>query len=211
MLHLKTSDRITPACAGRSLRPSRAECSFQDHPRVCGEKLYRLHVKSSFIGSPPRVRGEAPPAMRAPTTLRITPACAGRRAQGLASKISTTDHPRVCGEKRPSASKTLYPVGSPPRVRGEDIHIVADQLDLGITPACAGRSGRQQCSGELPWDHPRVCGEKTMSGDRELGKPGSPPRVRGEARAHAHLERKTGITPACAGRSAHLCKLILLS
>ena len=49
-------------------------------------------------------------------------------------------------------------------------------------------------------DHPRVCGEKTMSGVRELGKRGSPPRVRGEVpRKNAEVV-KLGITPACAGR-----------
>ena len=178
---------------------------------MCGEKFRGTYPLSCAVGSPPRVRGEVGLHEGEVVRHRITPACAGRRFQRLPEKYPIRDHPRVCGEKAEHQGAPFIHIGSPPRVRGEDIHIVADQLDLGITPACAGRSGRQQCSGELPWDHPRVCGEKTMSGDRELGKPGSPPRVRGEARAHAHLERKTGITPACAGRSAHLCKLILLS
>ena len=180
VLHLKTSDRITPACAGRSLRPSRAECSFQDHPRVCGEKLYRLHVKSSFIGSPPRVRGEAALRIEDLVPSRITPACAGRRHTHSRRSARSRDHPRVCGEKSAGVNVNRSAQGSPPRVRGEDHVIVREMADAGITPrvrgegvagrnahdeewitpACAGRSTLQFNRGRGREDHPRVCGEK---------------------------------------------------
>ena len=31
--------RITPACAGKRQRTRYSQCSYRDHPRVCGEKL----------------------------------------------------------------------------------------------------------------------------------------------------------------------------
>ena len=40
-----------------------------------------------------------------------------------------------------------------------------------------------------------------MSGGRELGRRGSPPRVRGEVQRQSKEKVKIGITPACAGRS----------
>ena len=34
----KAASRITPACAGKSVSPSRRCVHRQDHPRMCGEK-----------------------------------------------------------------------------------------------------------------------------------------------------------------------------
>ena len=50
--------RITPACAGRSCTAQRRHTRATDHPRVRGEKCSAEIVPVSFIGSPPRARGE---------------------------------------------------------------------------------------------------------------------------------------------------------
>ena len=53
-------------------------------------------------------------------------------------------------------------------------------VNLGITPAYAGKSGGRPEVSILFEDHPRVCGEKEDR-QRELGKiQGSPPRMRGK-------------------------------
>ena len=52
-----------------------------------------------LIGSPPRVRGKAPPIPRPIAFARITPACAGKRCRSTRSRCRSGDHPRVCGEK----------------------------------------------------------------------------------------------------------------
>ena len=49
---------ITPACAGRSCRTMHQQKLYQDHPRVRGEKVYRLGHPRPVGGSPPRARGE---------------------------------------------------------------------------------------------------------------------------------------------------------
>ena len=95
----------------------------------------------------------------------------------------------------------MLPVmGSSPRVRGEDLseHELFD--DAGIIPAGAGRSPAEGKDRDLPWDHPRGCGEKDIFyfSDR-LGK-GSSPRVRGEASNGALMTGAFGIIPAGAGR-----------
>ena len=55
-VHCSTSNRITPACAGKTLQKDFINRPIQDHPRVCGKDFLgkRFHVWN--IGSPPRVR-----------------------------------------------------------------------------------------------------------------------------------------------------------
>ena len=50
--------RITPACAGKTLKRSAVLKLLQDHPRVCGENVALEWVNDLSTGSPPRVRGK---------------------------------------------------------------------------------------------------------------------------------------------------------
>ena len=111
------------------------------------------------------------------------------------------DHPRVCGEKLDRLSMMCSPPGSPPRVRGEAENTVFEEPEAGITPACAGRSGRTGARFSSTWDHPRVCGEKASASALAGVLSGSPPRVRGEATWLLYHDQPERITPACAGRS----------
>ena len=72
---------------------------------------------------------------------------------------------------------------------------------IGITPACAGKRKFSYSSSSRRWDHPRVCGEKTIRRHKRLIQKGSPPRVRGKARATSSPPYIYRITPACAGKS----------
>ena len=69
----------------------------------------------------------------------------------------------MCGEKfnLKEMSKTL--LGSPPRMRGKDAGKAFNGRAIGITPAYAGKSIRPSSMASVPWDHPRVCGEKLSS------------------------------------------------
>ena len=51
-----TYDRITPACAGKTLRRRVSNLRFGDHPRVCGKDTGPLALLGCLRGSPPRVR-----------------------------------------------------------------------------------------------------------------------------------------------------------
>ena len=90
----------------------------------------------------------------------ITPAYAGKSGAGFPPLLCTGDHPRVCGEKPVAIQIRTIKAGSPPRMRGK---VVSSRTILflgGITPAYAGKRGRQACSIAGSEDHPRVCGEK---------------------------------------------------
>ena len=93
--------------------------------------------------------------------------------------------------------------GSPPRVRGKVLFKTLGEGTFGITPAYAGK---RHCPRSRPGrirDHPRVCGEKAVTGEGQETWKGSPPRMRGKAAVAALKGHAAGITPAYAGKSIH--------
>ena len=192
---------ITPACAGKRAMDALPSFPAGDHPRVCGEKAPRHLALCCILGSPPRVRGKARHLVRGAVKRGITPACAGKREPPPAFRACGRDHPRVCGEKRAARRAAAGRAGSPPRVRGKVNDIRFRKTNSGITPACAGKSTKQEKQQGKARDHPRVCGEKTGSSTAAGVHLGSPPRVRGKASGLSVLQRPSRITPACAGKS----------
>ena len=75
--------RITPACAGKRICAYRFDLYGRDHLRVCGEKDKAAEKAQHLRGSPPRMRGKELLAADDLQTLRITPACAGKRCVGV--------------------------------------------------------------------------------------------------------------------------------
>ena len=106
----------------------------------------------------------------------------------------------MCGEKSLKGVTLTAPVGSPPRVRGKELADCKCGRTSGITPACAGKSDLWRITAAGCWDHPRVCGEKTVRTVATLDRMGSPPRVRGKVAGPRCGIPKAGITPACAGK-----------
>ena len=154
-------NRITPACAGKTVPFVKQRKCKEDHPRVCGENVKWYFVTHKTIGSPPRVRGKLVIAIYTHSYGRITPACAGKTLQAYERDINKKDHPRVCGENTFRLLSLHYLRGSPPRVRGKHRASYCKTHLKRITPACAGKTG---CIGEkftAKQDHPRVCGENT--------------------------------------------------
>ena len=131
---------------------------------------------------------------------RITPAYAGKRLRHVGRVVQAEDHPRVCGEKTNSPFSRVYQVGSPPRMRGKAPQRYHGQAAVGITPAYAGKSAKRLCGGCQLWDHPRVCGEKSLIPALPLHVVGSPPRMRGKVPCRSAAGRAGGITPAYAGK-----------
>ena len=194
-----TDPRITPACAGNSRLAFPGHPPPWDHPRVCGEQIYRRIKMCNHEGSPPRVRGTVCEKLDVENTSRITPACAGNSLCRTMSFYRKQDHPRVCGEQAAYPGRRKHHGGSPPRVRGTAAHCPNRNDRARITPACAGNSAVLP-DGLLPaGDHPRVCGEQFLLLGLCLLGEGSPPRVRGTVQGHVQHHYIDGITPACAG------------
>ena len=152
---------ITPACAGKShVLPRPAQVQW-DHPRVCGEKKKAEEMGATTKGSPPRMRGKENRVLGGILHVRITPACAGKSRRCRPATLIRRDHPRVCGEKSTEGAGTAPLKGSPPRVRGKGDWTTDHPGQTRITPACAGKSGRES-------------GTRACCRDR-------PPHVRGKA------------------------------
>ena len=131
---------VSPAYAGKSPAAAYACPGTQDHPRVCGEKLYTPCVIAPSVGSPPRMREKARQQEHLAAQSGITPACAGKSR-----------------EYRVSDERSL---GSPPRMRGKEASRKLRGTLKGITPAYAGKRAKRGRLAAGRWDHPRVCGEK---------------------------------------------------
>ena len=159
-----------------------------------------LNGSAQSIGSPSRMRGKEGDELGLGQTIRITPACAGKRAGPNNSLTGNQDHPRVCGEKAITVSSAHIMRGSPPRVRGKDLGLDVPGQTVGITPACAGKRKRPKRWVRPPKDHPRVCGEKARQKLCHVANQGSPPRMRGKACDAVPGLVVRRITPACAGK-----------
>ena len=93
----------------------------------------------------------------------ITPAGAGKTLEGVEVDSTLKDHPRRCGENRGISTITLTKLGSPPQVRGKLTAFDGQPLELGITPAGAGKTVAVNRRDKDALDHPRRCGENPRS------------------------------------------------
>ena len=152
---------------------------------MCGEKVPITCVPKYALGSPPRMRGKAAKSEDAAAIDRITPACAGKSSRNETCWHRPWDHPCVCGEKIEMPYELLLKEGSPPRMRGKAFGLVLYKVEIGITPACAGKSVLESLLYKSNW--------------------GSPLRMRGKVVHRPWRRLRLGITPAYAGKSPALC------
>ena len=131
----------------------------------------------------------------------ITPAHAGKSDAHRRVCGRTRDHPRACGEKLAFEFQFLSGIGSPPRMRGQELGDMITQRISGITPAHAGKSQFRQPDCGMCKDHPRTCGEKFSVFILYAIIIGSPPHMRGKVKRYMDEQQQLGITPAHAGKS----------
>ena len=65
----------------------------------------------------------------------------------------------MCGKDVYAVRPVDVPVGSPPRVRERQFFDTDSNFNLGITPACAGKTDSNCIKVLEGKDHPRVCGK----------------------------------------------------
>ena len=97
-LRRRVKNRITPACAGKTIAETLGRDAKEDHPRVCGENAFLRSQEADSGGSPPRVRGKPSAFSLVFVIFGITPACAGKTLIHRHVGVECEDHPRVCGE-----------------------------------------------------------------------------------------------------------------
>ena len=99
------------------------------------------------------------------------------------------------------SSKLRYERGSSPRVRGKLAGRPELGGDLGLIPACAGKTPSPPSASPGTRAHPRVCGENMPGVGQDAGKTGSSPRVRGKRIPPEEQVSGDRLIPACAGKT----------
>ncbi len=132
--------RITPACAGKTTLVLSFHPEGADHPRMRGEDCDQARADVEEPGSPPHARGRLARESRHSIPFGITPACAGKTLAQKRTRLGVPDHPRMRGEDGPLACGTRSAQGSPPHARGRRADCKLSGCDVGITPACAGKT-----------------------------------------------------------------------
>ena len=169
-----------------------------------GEKPDVLRPGWRMEGSPPHARGKAFLCTLPPPCERITPACAGKSLLSHRYLREKEDHPRMRGEKCVDTQNLRKVIGSPPHARGKGAEIDGIEIELRITPACAGKRMFGHGETKATWDHPRMRGEKGRCGADHFMSKGSPPHARGKVPAGYDEGFLLRITPACAGKRRRL-------
>ena len=77
----------------------------------------------------------------------------------------------------------------------------ANEVAVRITPACAGKTYYVPWPSPSSWDHPRMCGKDSSWLSSDCCTLGSPPHVRERRPWRVCRPRRSGITPACAGKT----------
>ena len=154
-----------------------------DHPRVCGEHDVRQNSTSISQGSSPRMRGARAPSAVCCLKPGIIPAYAGSTDEAPGTSREHRDHPRVCGEHLAALALFAAWGGSSPRMRGAPKQLVGWLGREGIIPAYAGSTRRPGAKAARRRDHPRVCGEHTLTKLYIRCAWGSSPRMRGARRS----------------------------
>ena len=72
------TNRLTPACAGKTTTALNRQRARRAHPRMRGEDGMNNLAANMSLGSPPHARGRRLLASRETDTSRLTPACAGK-------------------------------------------------------------------------------------------------------------------------------------
>ena len=193
------STGIIPACAGSTSVCFLGKFLVGDHPRMCGEHFNCEEVALMRVGSSPHVRGAHLDRRLPRRESGIIPACAGSTWPASPPWHSSWDHPRMCGEHRNIIACICVSLGSSPHVRGAQKHCRHRRGVPGIIPACAGSTIRfyPECGGN--GDHPRMCGEHSLSINHAGTPVGSSPHVRGAPLRKRGAVGIRRIIPACAG------------
>ena len=111
-------------------------------------------------------------------------------------------HPRACGEHAIAGIALSCGIGSSPRLRGTQVHLVEQPARVRFIPAPVGntfQSFRRKPSLSV---HPRACGEHPDRLDRSAPSCGSSPRLRGTLASDISKMRLRRFIPAPAGNTS---------
>ena len=117
---IKSANGIIPTRVGTSHIRRRLQSGREDHPHACGDKtLVRPSISRRLLSSP-RVWGQVTIWSDKMDKPIIIPTRVGTRPQLHCKRGLHQDHPHAYGDKLVAVRRRWYPIGSSPRVWGQD-------------------------------------------------------------------------------------------
>ena len=110
-------------------------------------------------------------------------------------------HPRMRGERTPTAERVDCGYGSSPHARGTQDHKERDGQVYRFIPACAGNAFSVRLTASMAAVHPRMRGERPLLHSPVVRLSGSSPHARGTQSRSFSLARGHRFIPACAGNA----------
>ena len=190
-----------PAYAGKTLRSTAHLDRAGEHPRVCGENSRGRIRHHRGRGTSPRMRGKLNNLGIAGVAGWNIPAYAGKTHRPYIGRSYLSEHPRVCGENQQTGYGDCESSGTSPRMRGKHVIDVALDAAHGNIPAYAGKTIWLAFSAPSITEHPRVCGENSISDAELLEQLGTSPRMRGKQHFRNLTQVRLGNIPAYAGKT----------
>ena len=151
------------------------------------------------MGSSPRVWGQVYNAFSIRSYFRIIPTRVGTRLQWRSARITPTDHPHACGDKRKRTMNARDKLGSSPRVWGQVVFLLSYRCADRIIPTRVGTRTDECDMLTFKQDHPHACGDKSVTSRNGFCKRGSSPRVWGQGTLSTSSASNTGIIPTRVG------------
>ena len=153
---------IIPTRVGtRSVDPI-AVLIFWDHPHACGDKRKTVIKASVFVGSSPRVWGQASSNASTSENSFIIPTRVGTSQSHSCRASRSKDHPHACGDKSCRTKTATFGGGSSPRVWGQVVYTARSDSRLRIIPTRVGTSVLVENVAHFREDHPHACGDKCV-------------------------------------------------
>ena len=147
-----------PARAGEPALHRRLDWPLRVYPRACGGTGPCARPCTSAPGLSPRVRGNRPGGADTQRRTRSIPARAGEPTIPYAPFQPLRVYPRACGGTFGAQSIATRGTGLSPRVRGNRLHDVGNQVQEGSIPARAGEPSARRWEPGAGRVYPRACG-----------------------------------------------------
>ena len=200
--HMDRVARFIPAHAGNSFNGEEGKFAATVHPRACGEQRAVARNTVRQCGSSPRMRGTVAVDLALQGNQRFIPAHAGNSSAGEITVLSTSVHPRACGEQGMAGLGRARAAGSSPRMRGTGHYFGHAPPPSRFIPAHAGNRRNRIVKPTQRAVHPRACGEQRLGRFLRVRRLGSSPRMRGTVFNGKKASYDVRFIPAHAGNSS---------
>ena len=194
-------ERLIPAHAGKTRRPTPYRTAPEAHPRSRGENVEPLDRVAVHEGSSPLTRGKRGPLPRPLGRVRLIPAHAGKTCPCPASRSPSAAHPRSRGENARTDGNGHRRCGSSPLTRGKPSTLRRRASRSRLIPAHAGKTRNTRILGNKLGAHPRSRGENGPQRTPGERSGGSSPLTRGKQPLRAPRWRRRRLIPAHAGKT----------